>query len=238
MREAVNYILDYIYPPRCLICSDLILTNNGFCAPCWSKLNFITQPYCEICCFEFSLDYSIGNNKCIRCIDNPPNYDYARSLLRFDENSKKIIHTLKYYDRTFVANHCARMMMSRFKEDILSADIIMPVPMNKWKRLSRLYNHSQILAEEIAKLSAKEITSDVLIKSKNTRSQTGLARKYRLDNLSGSLSINYPQKIRRKRILLIDDVMTTGSTVNLCAGQLKKAGAKSVIVLCIARTLL
>ena len=114
----------------------------------------------------------------------------------------------------------------------------MPVPMHKWKRLSRLYNHSQILAEEIAKLSAKEITSDVLIKSKNTRSQTGLARKYRLDNLSGSLSINYPQKIRRKRILLIDDVMTTGSTVNLCAGQLKKAGAKSVIVLCIARTLL
>ena len=116
--------------------------------------------------------------------------------------------------------------------------MVVPVPMQKMKRLSRLYNHAQILAEAIAVIIEKKIMADILLKTKNTKSQTGLARKYRIDNLSGSISVVNKQKIRGKKILLIDDVMTTGTTVNLCAQQLKKAGAKEVVVLCIARTLL
>ncbi len=237
VRVFLNYIIDYIYPPRCLICSDLILTNDGFCISCWNKLNFITKPHCEICCFEFSIDYGYSNNTCLKCLEDRPYYDFARSLLRFDGNSKKIIHALKYYDRTFVARIIARMLVGRYRQEIESADIIMPVPMHKLRRLSRLYNHAQVLAEEVAKLLGKKITADVLIKAKNTRTQTGLSRKYRIDNLSGSIVVENKQKIRGKTILLVDDVMTTGNTVNLCARQLKKARAKKVVVLCIARTL-
>jgi ComF family protein len=233
-----NNILDYIYPPRCLLCSELILNNNGFCIDCWSKLNFITEPYCQVCCFEFSIDYGETNNKCARCLNDPPYYDYARSLLRFDAHSKKIIHALKYYDRSFVSQIIAKMLVNYYKPSVVSADLIVPVPMHRFKRLSRLYNHAQILSSAIALLVEKKITPDILLKTKYTKSQTGLARKYRLDNLSDSITVANKQKIRGKKILLVDDVMTTGATINLCAKQLKKAGAKEVVVLCIARTLL
>ena len=231
-------ILDYIFPPRCLLCSGMILNNNGFCVDCWSKLNFITKPYCQICCFEFSIDYGSENSICARCLEDAPYYDKARSLLRFDENSKKIIHALKYYDRCMVAEIIAKMLINYYKELAVSADLIIPVPMHKIKRLSRLYNHAQILGVAIARLVEKKIRADILIKAKHTRPQTGLARKYRIDNLSNSIIVSNKQKIRGKKILLIDDVITTGTTVNLCAKQLKKAGAKEVVVLCIARTLL
>ena len=237
IARIYDNILDYIYPPRCILCSGLILNNNGFCVDCWSKLNFITAPYCRICCFEFSVDYG-ADNKCARCLNDPPHYDYARSLLRFDENSKKIIHALKYYDRSFISRIIAKMLVNYYRESIISADLIVPVPMHKLKRLSRLYNHAQILSDSIAQLVEKKITPDILLKTKHTRTQTGLARKHRIDNLSDSISVVDKQKIRGKKILLVDDVMTTGATVNLCAKQLKKAGAKEVVVLCIARTLL
>lgn len=238
IARAYENILDYIYPPRCLLCSGLILNNNGFCIDCWNKLNFITEPYCQVCCFEFSTDYGKTNNKCAKCLNDPPNYDYARSLLRFDENSKKIIHALKYYDRSFVSQIISKMLVNYYRPLITKADLIVPVPMHKLKRLSRLYNHAQILSSAVASLVEKKITPDILLKTKYTKSQTGLARKYRLDNLSDSITVADKQRVRGKKILLVDDVMTTGSTVNLCAKQLKKAGAKEVVVLCIARTLL
>jgi ComF family protein len=158
-------------------------------------------------------------------------------LLRFDANSKKIIHALKYYDKNFVSEIISKMLVNYYKQPITNADLIIPVPMHRIKRLSRLYNHAQILAESIASLVEKKIIPDILLKTKNTKSQTGLARKYRMDNLSDSIAVvANKQKIHGKKILLVDDVMTTGSTVNLCARQLKKAGAKEVVVLCIART--
>ncbi|MGV2432198.1 MAG UNVERIFIED_CONTAM: ComF family protein [Rickettsiaceae bacterium] len=108
--------------------------------------------------------------------------------------------------------------------------------MNKIKRLFRLYNHAQILAYELASLVEKKIIYDILIKSRNTKSQTSLSEKDRRKNLFGSITVQNKEKIKGKKILLIDDVITTGSTVDLCAKQLKKSGAKEVIILSIART--
>lgn len=212
--------------------------TGGFCGACWSQLNFITKPYCRICCFEFGFDPGDGNDICLKCNTTPPSYNLARSALRFDEYSKKLIHALKYHDSTFIASNFAKIIVNMHKEIILGADFIIPVPMHKWKRLFRLYNQSQILASALAKETSIKMLPDVLMKIKHTKSQTGLSKKQRQENLKGSIVVVKKDIIKGKKIILIDDVMTTGSTVDLCASKLKKAGAKEVIVICIARTLL
>lgn len=231
----IKPIINYIYPSRCISCSELIQETGGFCGSCWQKLNFITKPYCRICSFKFSFDPGEGNDICLKCINSWPSYDFARSLLIFDEDSKKLIHALKYYDNTAIASVFAKIMVKMYKDIISDADYIIPVPMHKWKRLFRLYNQAQILGAEIAKELNIRMFPDLLIKTKHTKSQTGLSKKNRQMNLRGSVQVT--QSIEGKKVILVDDVMTTGSTVNLCADKLKKAGAEKVIVVCIARTL-
>jgi len=234
--KILSHILDYIYPPRCISCSELMQENGGFCAACWSQLNFITKPYCRICCFEFSFDPGEGNDICLKCNTTPPSYNIARSVLRFDENSKKLIHDLKYHDSTFVASNFAKIIVNMHKEIISDANFIIPVPMHKWKRLFRLYNQSQILATNLAKEAGMKMLPDILMKVKYTKSQTGLSKKQRQENLKGSIAVVKKDVIKGKKIILVDDVMTTGSTVDLCAAKLRKAGAKEIVVICVART--
>ena len=210
--------------------------TGGFCGTCWSELNFITTPYCRICCFEFSFDPGQGNDICLKCNTTPPSYNLARSVLRFDEHSKKLIHALKYHDSTFIAANFAKIIVNMHRDVISDADFIIPVPMHKWKRLTRLYNQAQILAYEIGKEVGVKMLPDVLMKTKHTKSQTGLSKKQRQENLKGSFAIE--GSVKGKKIILVDDVMTTGSTVDLCAAKLKKAGAREVVVVCIARTLI
>ena len=236
--KILSRILNYIYPPRCISCSELMQETGGFCGACWSKLNFITIPYCRICCFEFSFDPGEGNDICLKCNTTPPSYDFARSVLRFDENSKKLVHNLKYHDSTFIAANFAKIIVNMHKEIISDADYIIPVPMHKWKRLFRLYNQSQILAYELGKELGIKMLPNILMKTKHTKSQTGLSKAQRQENLTGSIAVEQKSFIKGKKIILVDDVMTTGSTVNLCAGKLKKAGASEVVVVCIARTLI
>ena len=130
------------------------------------------------------------------------------------------------------------MLVSKYKDEIEEADLVIPVPMNKIKRIKRLYNHSQILAENIGNVLKKRVRSDILLKIKHTKPQTGLSKAQRLKNLVGAFKIQNGTSITNKRILLVDDVITTSSTASLCAKLLKKAGASEVIMLCIARRML
>ena len=180
--KLLTHILNYIYPPRCISCSELMQETGGFCGTCWSELNFITTPYCRICCFEFSFDPGQGNDICLKCNTTPPSYNLARSVLRFDEHSKKLIHALKYHDSTFIAANFAKIIVNMHRDVISDADFIIPVPMHKWKRLTRLYNQAQILAYEIGKEVGVKMLPDVLMKTKHTKSQTGLSKKQRQEN--------------------------------------------------------
>jgi ComF family protein len=110
--------------------------------------------------------------------------------------------------------------------------------MHKYRRIFRLYNHAQILASDIGKYTGKKVMSDILLKIKNTKPQSSLSKQERIKNLSGAFHINKGQYIKNKKILLIDDVVTTGITASICAGKLKKAGAKKVVLLSIARRML
>lgn len=229
--KAYNSVIDYILPQRCLSCSEILGGNGEFCSDCWKKLEFIARPYCIICGQRFSIKI-LDNCICGRCYSNKPNYDLARSLFKFNEHSKKIVHQFKYQDKTIFA----KLLYNRYSEDIKDIDLIIPVPMNRFKRLLRMYNPAHILAMEIAKVTDKMLKADILTKSKWTKSQTFLSRKQRKNNIKGSIKFNTKYNIVSKKILLVDDVVTTGVTINKCAKILRQAGAGSVYVMSVAMT--
>jgi ComF family protein len=235
IKYLFKNLIDYIMPLRCSSCAAFIVTNSGFCADCFGKLNFITNPYCKLCGHQ--LEFSIFTNmECGKCLHNKPSFDIARSLMKFDEHSQKIIYAFKYYDQMSIAHIFAKMLCQRYIKEIFNADLVVPVPMHKFKRLFRKYNPSQILADSIAQIIHKPLRLDLLIKSKWTKSQTALSKVERQKNLSNSFACNSKYLIHNQNILLIDDVFTTGTTVQKCSQILKLAGAASIIVLTIVRT--
>ncbi len=233
--KVYNSVIDYILPQRCLGCSEILNSNGEFCSDCWKKLEFIARPYCSICGQRFSIKV-LDNCICGRCYSSKPNYDLARSLFKFNEYSKKIVHQFKYQDKTIFAKTFAKLLYNRYHEDINDTDLIISVPMNRFKRLLRMYNPAHILAMDIAKITNKALKADILIKAKWTKSQTFLSRRQRKNNISGSIKFNTKYNIVDKRILLIDDVITTGVTINECAKILRQAGALSVYVMSVAMT--
>jgi competence protein ComFC len=233
--QVVSSIIDYILPQRCFSCSELSQDSGGFCGKCWHELDFITSPLCLVCGRKFTLDLE-ENQTCLSCIKSPPKYDKARALFKFDENSKSLVHAFKYYDKTILGRKFAEMINARYSAEIMDADLIVPVPMHKLKRLLRMYNQAGVLALELGKAAKKMVVQDILVKTKWTKPQTLMSYKARLKNISGSISIKNELAVKGKNVILVDDVLTTGTTVSLCAHELKKAGAKSVTVISIAAT--
>lgn len=234
VKAAFNLVLEYIFPFKCLSCSDIVLSANSFCPKCWLELNFLTKPLCNKC--GRSLPFVVEENSCcLRCIKEEPPYDLARAIIKFDENSKHLIHSLKYYDKTSLAKSFAKSLYSIHKKEIEEFDIIIPVPMHRIKRMMRFYNQAFELAREISALSNKPVAANVLIKTKWSRPQATLSKKERQKNLVKSFAVINAEIIRNKKIILVDDVSTTGSTAKACSYELKKY-ASDVLLLCIAFT--
>jgi ComF family protein len=165
---------------------------------------------------------------CGSCITKPPYYNLARSLFKFDLNSKKLIHGFKYNDQTSKARIFAKIIMSRYRAELQDVDFIIPVPMHRIKRIFRQYNPAQVLALELSKQFAVPMTPDILIKTKWTKPQTKLNKNQRQKNLAGSIIVNNKKNISGAKVLLVDDVRTTGTTGNTCARLLKQSGAAEV----------
>lgn len=230
LKKTVEYIL----PKRCFSCAEFIQGEDGFCGSCWQKFNFITSPFCKTCGTEFELRTLEAYSNCLKCISSPPAFDRARAIFKFDENSKNIIHAFKYYDKTVLAKQFAKMLCERYANEMDDASIIVPVPMYRFKRLFRMYNPPQMIANSISKRTGIEVVADLLSKVKWTKSQTKLSRKERIANISASIQISGGERVKGKKVILVDDVITTGTTINHCAKILKKAGAKEVLALSIA----
>lgn len=235
MYKIYQYIIDYILPCRCPSCAEITDSNEDFCSKCWKKLNFITKPYCSICGRQFNISILEGM-KCGKCLQSYHYYDWSRSLVKFDEYSKKIIHTFKYKDKTSLAETFTKLLYNQYSHELHNIDLIIPVPMNRFKRLFRMYNPALLLVLEMNKIINTTMIPDILIKTKWTKAQTYLSKNEREKNLAGSIIINKKYQIQGKRILLLDDVVTTGTTINKCAKILKAAGAKHVSVMTIAMT--
>lgn len=231
-------ILDYfsrlLMPPRCSDCLIEVHEYDSLCAKCWKKYKFISDNICKICGTPFDID-SEDFDICLNCTKDKPKYNKSRSLIKFDDKSKKLIHRFKYYDNTNLSRLFAKMLYSKYKNIINESDIITCVPMHKMKRIFRLYNQSQILSNDIAKLAKIRFIPDLLIKVKNNKSQTYLSKSERKKNLSNTIIYNDKYKIENKNILLIDDVITTGETINYISKILISKKPNNINIISIAK---
>lgn len=235
-RFGIKRLLNIIIPPRCLSCGSMTEESGMLCQNCWKNISFISKPFCECCGFPF--EYDIGEALCAGCIKESKPFDNARSAFRYNEDSRKLITSYKYSDKTYGTESFARMMLRVAGDLVSEADIISSVPLHRLRLLSRKYNQSALLANKIAKISNRTAMHDILFRKKNSKPQASLPRNERMKNVKGVFAINdkYKEFIKGKKIMLVDDVMTTGATVNECARLLKKSGAEKVFVLTLART--
>jgi ComF family protein len=229
------YFIDYLFPYRCLKCFSHTQKEDGLCSNCFKDLNFNYIPYCYICGKGFAINID-GINICGSCTAKKPIYDNARFIIRYDEKSKSLIHAFKYNDKTIFSKIFSKMLFYQYKDYITQADLIVPVPMHRLKRLLRFYNQTQYLAKSLSKLSSIDVRSDLLIKHRYTKPQTSFNQKDRKKNVLNSFIFNKKYNIIGKTILLVDDVITTGSTIKECTRVLKKAGALKVLVISVAST--
>lgn len=233
-------ILDTILPPRCIKCGKIISDNIGLCEDCFREMNFISRPYCRKCGHPFQSEHLPRNLQCPRCnAGKIAPFRYCRSALCYDDAAKPLILALKFMDKTDNAVVMARWLQQA-GADIFDAgvDLLVPVPLHYARLLKRKYNQSGLLAGELGRLTGLSVDYQALQKHKHTRPQVEFSGQERLKNVKGVFSVKHIEKIKGKRILLIDDVMTTGATLKECALALKKAGAKSVDALTVARVVL
>lgn len=200
-------------------------------------MTWISDPKCKICGIPFDTDvYDI----CPSCLVHKPHFDQAIAVFEYNDTSRGIVVGFKHNDRTYIAKQAASWMLRSCKEELRGVNLIVPVPISFFKRLVRKYNQSELLSLELSKLTNIAYIPDVLLKIKNTMQQEGLSGDRRRKNVLGSFGIAVSRKhlLVDKQILLVDDVFTTGSTVNECAKVLKKHGATSVTVITLARVVL
>ncbi|HEX4409513.1 MAG TPA: ComF family protein [Xanthobacteraceae bacterium] len=234
-RATLRAVLDLALPTLCPACRDPV-EGRGLCPACWSKLSFITRPYCERLGIPFIYDPGPGILS-MEAIADPPSYQRARAAVRFDEVARALVHSLKYGDRLDLAPMMGRWISRAGSEILAEADALIPVPLH-WRRLwARRFNQSAALANTISADSGVPIVLGALKRIKPTAQQVGLSRTERASNLSGAFRVPDTGKaaVVGRHLVLIDDVLTTGSTVDGCARALLRAGAKQVDVLVFAR---
>jgi ComF family protein len=229
--------LDFVLPPVCLRCRVLVADPQGLCAPCWSDLKFLAEPLCACCGLPFP--FALGEGvKCGACLKRPPLFDHARAAIAYDDVSRDLILPLKHADRLEAAPIFGRWMANAAADLIARTDIVVPVPLH-WRRLAkRRYNQAAVLAYEIAKKHRLRVDTASLLRPNASISQGEMpSARARLKNVARAFTVADAQKARiaGARILLVDDVLTTGATLNACAKALKRAGAVSVSAVTLAR---
>jgi ComF family protein len=234
LRRARDRLLDLLLPPRCLACGTSVAATGTLCAGCWRGLTFLGAPCCAGCCYPFDFDLGPGG-LCGACLAAAPQFDRARAALRYDDASRSLILALKHGDRLHLAPPLAQWMQRAGAELLGDADLQLPVPLH-WSRLfARRYNQAAVLAHVIAKTGGPAVAADCLIRRRRTPSQGNKNASARRRNVAGAFAVKRPDEVRGKRVVLIDDVLTTGATVEECARVLKRAGAARVDVLTLAR---
>lgn len=225
-----------VYPASCIACRAATANAQGLCPQCWGGLSFIERPYCERLGTPFAIDLGEGLISPAAMAD-PPVFARARAVCRFDGTARDLVHRLKYGDRTDLALTLGRMMSLAGRDLLTEADLVVPVPLHRTRLWRRRFNQSMALALALARPGSVNLAPSALVRVKRTRQQIGLTRAQRADNLQGAFRVPPAQRplVERRRVLLVDDVLTTGSTANAAARALLRGGARAVDVLTFAR---
>ena len=227
-----------LFPPVCAGCGCHVAEPGSVCGVCWPKLRFLDQPWCPIMGTPFAADMGEGFLSA-EAIANPPTFDRARAAVAYSGVARQMVQRLKYNDRTDLAPWMARWMVRAGFELFADADLIVPVPLHPRRFFQRRFNQAAELARFVARSVKIPFDPSAIRRVKLTRQQVGLGQREREENVRAAFAVEkkHVAKLRGKRILVIDDVYTTGATVSAVARSLKKNGASAVDVLTFARVL-
>jgi ComF family protein len=238
--ETLNDVSDVIFPPKCLGCAEILGLQNGFyfCPDCREKIKFITGSLCPVCGTTFS-NSPKGNHLCGDCLDSEPYFSCARAVVSYETIILHAIHQFKYGNNISVGDLLASFMADFSFPDVDFTDysLIIPVPLHIQRLRQRGFNQSLILARSLAKKRQIPVNFSLLKRHKSTLTQTGLHKTERKQNIKGAFEVGDRKLIAGKNVILVDDVYTTGATINECTKTLLKAGAQKVTVLTLARVL-
>lgn len=236
LARATEAGLRLVYPPSCVACGAAVADIHALCPACWHRIGFIARPYCERLGTPFAVDLG-GPLHSPAAIADPPVFERARAVCRYDDVARSLVHRLKYGDRPELGVALANMMVLAGHELLGEADLIIPVPLHRLRLWRRRFNQAALLARIIGARADKPVEMKTLTRVKITRPQVGLTRPQRADNLQGAFAIApaHRHRVSAKRILLIDDVLTTGATANAAARALLRAGATQVDILTFSR---
>jgi ComF family protein len=235
LRSALAACADLIVPPCCLVCRVRVGAHHLLCAACWRDVNFIRPPLCDA--LGIPLPFDTGERTVsAAAAAHPPAYERARGVAHYSGSMRTLVHQLKYADR-----HDARTLLGRWlaeagRELLPDTDLILPVPLSWLRLLQRQFNQAAVLAGELSRQTGIPVDPLLLTRNRSTRSQVGMTRDQRRRNVAGAFAVPAGRRahVRGRNVLLVDDVITTGATVDACARTLKRAGAARVDVLALA----
>lgn len=239
LRRFLQSLTDILYPKTCLACKSKVskVTDEDLiCKKCYSKIEINLPPFCFSCGRHLEKN-NLNKNICPACVRNRLHFDRAFSPCIYDGVTKKLIHEFKYKGRDNLGKPLSQIMINFIKEYNLPLnylDFIIPMPLHKTRLREREFNQAEILSMHIAREFKKDLVKDMLLRHRQTKTQTGLKNKERFLNVAGSFMVDNRINLREKNILLVDDVLTTGATSSEAALTLKNAGAQAVFVLTLA----
>lgn len=232
-------LLDLLLPPRCGRCGVDTAADAALCLDCWREVGFVAEPLCEICGIPFEVR-PFGAAICGDCLADPPPFDRARSAVLYDDATRPMILSFKHGDRLTLAPLFAAWMRTAGAGLLEEADLIVPVPLHRWRLLGRRYNQSAILSRSLGRLCGLRVVDSLLVRTRHTPSQGRKSAAQRASNVRGAFSLwnksdGTAEAIEDRRVVLVDDVFTTGATVSACTRVLRRGGARTVDVLTLAR---
>jgi ComF family protein len=231
-------LLDLLLPPHCAACDAIVDEPGRLCPDCFRRTGFITEPFCSRCGVPFA-NAALGGREhlCPGCREAPPVFQRARAALRYDAQGRRLILPFKHADRTelsaVLAPHMARAGSVLLRE----ADLLVPVPLHRGRLFRRRYNQAALLAKAVGRIASRPCLVDALVRKRATVSLGEKSAAERAAEVAGAFAVRASRvgRVRGKRVLLVDDVMTSGATANACATVLLAAGAAAVDVLAAAR---
>ncbi len=237
-QSAVAAVLDVLLPAACVTCASPVAAAGQFCVACFNQTAFVTDPCCGRCGVGFAAAGLGGADlTCEPCRQDPPPWATARAALRYDDQAGRVILPLKHADRMENARALAPHMARAGAALLAAADWVVPVPLHRGRLLARRYNQSAVLARAVVRLMPRPLLLDALIRTRATTSLRSLPPPMRRAALADAFSIrpSRADALRDSRVLLIDDVLTTGATAGACTQALLAGGVQRVDVLAAAR---
>lgn len=237
MRQVLAPLIDLVFPPRCPLCGAAIGSVSGLCPDCWGTLAIPGEPACDSCQRPFG-DTMPEGGICAPCLADPPRHAGIAAATLYNEPSRKLVLALKHGNRIALAPMMAGLIVPKLS--FVDSDwMLVPVPLHRWRLWKRGYNQAAELARQICRRTGARLAVDVLQRRKRTPSLGGLGKLARKRALSGAI-IAHPRRkpvIKGAKIVLVDDVLTSGATSDACVSALRRAGAELVVIACFSRVL-